>query len=238
MTPFGVGSSDGGGGGGGGTGKLVSIGTSRALAPQEQEELDQQERVISKGMSTFLEVGNALMTIRTKRLYRATHSTFEHYCKQKWGFTKTSANRYISASSVVEDIRGITPLVPTSLSESQLRPLTLLKAADRQKVWKAVINEMDESKVPRRITANLITKKIREVVPHSAVARAHAAAEEKEAKAAATTKKSAGSAITMLRREEAVESVASALDKWYARNKKAIKAAEFSKLKAYLTKHI
>ena len=53
----------------------------RTLSEVEEQALKKYEEIISKGLNTFLEVGHALAEIRDRRLYRATHDTFEPYCR-------------------------------------------------------------------------------------------------------------------------------------------------------------
>ncbi len=48
------------------------------------------------------EAGKALMELRDRRLYRSTHSTFEDYCKDRFGYTHRRVN-YLIAGSVVFD---------------------------------------------------------------------------------------------------------------------------------------
>lgn len=59
------------------------------------------ERKIAAGFSTFCEVGDALLKIRDARLYRASHASFEDYCREKWGMTRRRADQLIEASAVV-----------------------------------------------------------------------------------------------------------------------------------------
>ncbi len=59
------------------------------------------ERVIERGLKTFIEVGDALARIRDERLYRETHATFEDYCRARWGFDASRARQLISAAKTV-----------------------------------------------------------------------------------------------------------------------------------------
>lgn len=93
------------------------------LTSAETDWLAQCEATIERGMKTFREVGDALMSVRDNRLYRAEFATFEDYAEQRWGFTKTHANRLVSASSVAAI------LAPTGVeinSERQARELAPL----------------------------------------------------------------------------------------------------------------
>lgn len=64
--------------------------------------LAELEEVVERGLSTFVEVGNALMEIRDARLYRATHPTFEAYCRERWGFSRSHGYRLIRAAELAE----------------------------------------------------------------------------------------------------------------------------------------
>ena len=64
----------------------------------DAHQLETYEQVIERGLSTFVDVGNALTAIRENRLYRSTHSTFEAYCQERWGFNRTRAHHLIDAA--------------------------------------------------------------------------------------------------------------------------------------------
>jgi hypothetical protein len=77
------------------------------LTPLNKAELSQLrecEAVIERGQKTFIEVGNALATIKEGKLYKAHYKTFEKYCKDKWGYTKSHAYRMIESAQVVENL--------------------------------------------------------------------------------------------------------------------------------------
>ncbi len=60
------------------------------------------ERVIERGLNTFVEVGAALLEIRDGRLYKNDYSTFEDYCRERWGFTRMRATQLIGQQSGAE----------------------------------------------------------------------------------------------------------------------------------------
>src|SRR3954452_3324328 len=70
----------------------------------ESEQLQHYESVIMHGLITFLEVGEALLAIRDKRLYRGTHETFESYCREQWSMSDRHARRMIEATQVVNNL--------------------------------------------------------------------------------------------------------------------------------------
>lgn len=74
----------------------------------ELQELKHCETTIRTGIKHFLSVGEALLTIREKQLYRAkikkgkgnaveVYETFTDYCFKEWRITRQYANRLIAA---------------------------------------------------------------------------------------------------------------------------------------------
>ena len=70
-------------------------------------------------MGSFIAVGNALLTIRDRHLYREKFKTFEDYCKEKWAVGKSYANYLIRGSQVAVNLSTLVehcPLVKSSRS--------------------------------------------------------------------------------------------------------------------------
>jgi hypothetical protein len=81
---------------------------------------------------TFVEVGLALSEIRDSRLYRANYSTFEGYCRERWGWSRVHAHRLIEAADVVKTLPiGNTAAIAT---ESQARELAKVEPEKRAAV--------------------------------------------------------------------------------------------------------
>ncbi len=134
--------------------ELVSI--------DEQSRLDKCEQVIEHGLNTFVDVGNALLEIRDGRLYRKNYSTFEGYCKERWGWERRHAYRLMDAAKVFDNVSERTQIVPRS--EWQARPLTALEPEQQREAWQKVI----ETKQPEKITAKDVQEVVDEIkgVPH------------------------------------------------------------------------
>src|SRR5690242_18690292 len=81
---------------------------------------DSRSRALSETMTS---------DIRDKRLYRETHQTFEAFCAERWGFTKTHANRQIAGASVMEDL---TPIGVKLKNLEQTKPLARLTSDQRK----------------------------------------------------------------------------------------------------------
>lgn len=123
----------------------------KPLLPAEAATLQRLEGVIRRGMKVFYEVGTALSEIRDSRLYRATHTSFEDYLRERWGFSRQFAWMQIEASKVVnalstrvdsagtdetesEPERTILPMV-----ETQTRPLRTLEPAQQREAWDSAV---------------------------------------------------------------------------------------------------
>lgn len=117
------------------------------------DSLEACERVIERGLGSFLEVGRALQAIKAKPEWiKAEYGTFDQYVQQRWEFQKRYANRVIAATEVVKTVG---PLGPTPLTETQARPLTTLKTPEEQRaVWARVVEEAGD----KPVTAALVER--------------------------------------------------------------------------------
>jgi hypothetical protein len=60
--------------------------------------LAELEQAIARAKQRFVEMGLALGTIRDLRLYKRDYSSFEKYCRARWGCSRQHAYRLIAAS--------------------------------------------------------------------------------------------------------------------------------------------
>ena len=116
---------------------------------EERNELERCEVVIKQGLKTFVEVGQALMLIRDKRLYRAEFGTFEKYCREKWKMGRRHANRLIDSTKVVENINN--KVKPKN--ESQTRPLVQLDKIEQNQVWDTILKKYKSKDITRKIVS-------------------------------------------------------------------------------------
>ncbi len=115
-----------------------------AVTPEELVRLQHLEGVVARGLSAFVEVGNALREIRDSKLYRETHPSFEDYVGERWGISRTYAYDLIGSSQVVERLSAIADVPPPS-NEAQARELVpLLRRKDPElipAVWRSLHEE-------------------------------------------------------------------------------------------------
>lgn len=112
----------------------ASQGILEALSDEEVIEREQLEYEVEQGIDATFKVASALLTIREKRLYRSTHSTYEEYIEDRWQVSSRRARHLTFAASVMKSLEeaGVTEL-PTN--ESQVRGLQGVVEADHAKVW-------------------------------------------------------------------------------------------------------
>lgn len=104
------------------------------LTRPERRRLQELEAVIERGLSTFVDVGRALLAIQREGLYRDTHGTWDAYCRERWGFGRTWAFRLITGAEVAEDLEAAR-LPIGNLTESHTRELAPLDPDGRREVW-------------------------------------------------------------------------------------------------------
>ena len=121
---------------------------------EKRTELEHHEAIIERGLMTFTEVGASLMIIRDKRLYKKTHSTFESYCQERWGWSRQHATRHIQVAQIADIL---SPMGDKPTTERQARELTpLLDQPDvLRETW-------DQVQAEGNVTAQSIRDAVRE----------------------------------------------------------------------------
>lgn len=139
-----------------------------ALTAAEADLLADAEAVIERGIKTFIEVGEALASVRDNRLYRADFSNFEDYCRERWGFSRQRALQLIDASEVATTI--VVNGLPAPANEAQARELAPLLSTpgEMRAAFEDAIQRADG-----KPTAAVIREVVRERMdPASPLARA------------------------------------------------------------------
>lgn len=123
---------------------LMQTNGTAILSPVEQTRLGELETVVERGLATFVEVGLALSEIRTKRLYRVDHATFEEYCSCRWGWSAGRARQLVRASSYAVELQQIAGPEAAPQNENATREVMrkvtpkMLRTLPREEVVKAV----------------------------------------------------------------------------------------------------
>jgi hypothetical protein len=128
------------------------------LSPLSQMEVQERDELENTVQQAFLMAGQALKTLRDKRLYRETHSTFESYIRDRFDFTKRKAYYLIDAFEIVNNLKSepMVHLLPTN--ERQCREIAKLPAQKRGKAWSQAIEEAGGKVPPARIVKQVVTQ--------------------------------------------------------------------------------
>lgn len=126
------------------------------VIPVEMVTLADHEAVIARGLTTFIEVGTALLAIREGRLYREQYPTFEEYCHDRWGWERAHAYRLMNGA---ETAALLSPMgdIPTPTAERQVRPLTRLPREEQPAAWREAV-EATGGGVPTQATVERIVR--------------------------------------------------------------------------------
>ena len=86
------------------------------------------ESTIERGMSSFIEVGNALSAIANERLYQPDYKDFDEYCQKRWGFSKSTGYNYIKSAATAQRVQTI----GKHLTYTQALAVSQIANADQQ----------------------------------------------------------------------------------------------------------
>ncbi|MCW6052696.1 hypothetical protein K4039_22120 [Lyngbya sp. CCAP 1446/10] len=103
----------------------------------ERARLQELESIVENGLQIFYEVGKALDEIRELKLYRETHKSFEGYCRERWAIARRTADQFIGAARVIENLSAIALKIPTK--ENQVRPLAGLPPELQIQIWQEAV---------------------------------------------------------------------------------------------------
>lgn len=133
------------------------------LSQDERQTFAACEKIISAGLKTFSEVGNALLYIRNNRLYREGFASFEKYCREKWAMSDRRAHQLCDAAEVVNNIQGLNNCSVIPKTESQARPLATLPPKQQSEAWqKAQEKAASEG---QQVTARHVEAAVGEIKP-------------------------------------------------------------------------
>ena len=112
------------------------------LSKSERVKLIQLEDVLSTAQRWQSEAAKALVEIRDRKLYRATHGTFERYGQERWGYERSYLYSLCQWGETLANLSAIPGAPPKR--ESHARPLYSLAPEDQRSVWKAVLRKTSE----------------------------------------------------------------------------------------------
>lgn len=128
------------------------------LAQNETARLTQCEKAIEKGLGTFVEVGQALLDIRDSKLYRASHKTFEAYCKERWDISRPRAYALIDQAKVVQAVADAAGSGLSCTQDISSRDVAAIKG-DMPAVTAEIAARVEKGAEPAKATADVVAER-------------------------------------------------------------------------------
>lgn len=129
------------------------------MSEKEAAALGRIEHIIGQAAASFYDIGAGLKEINDKRLYRATHKTFEAYCLDRWEFGDDRARQYIQAADRVDFLKKTRQFVGfLPANEHQARMLAKLTDEDCKEVWKRACEEANGKRIKTDALSIIITE--------------------------------------------------------------------------------
>lgn len=125
-----------------------------ALPTDEQAELLRYELVIDKGIESYIAVGQALLAIQQKKLYRATHRRFQDYVKDRFAISQSNSYRLIQQTETFLQLEAqfendsSVANKPLPTVAKHLEALTQLPEEQRASVWMKAVEEAEKTGKP------------------------------------------------------------------------------------------
>jgi hypothetical protein len=95
--------------------------------------------VIERGLTQFIAVGTALLELRSRRLYRETHSSFESFCRDTFALARSTVDQVICSATTAQLLIDNGVQLPANTTEAVIRPLASLPSPELQTAsWKLI----------------------------------------------------------------------------------------------------
>lgn len=127
------------------------------LAVHEQAELARHEAIIEHGLQAFVDVGNALLAIRDRRLYRQDYETFEAYCQTRWNLGRRRAYQMMEAAGVVTNL--VDDVKNFSHREAHVSPLASLPPDAQREAWQEAVETAPDGRITARHVREVIARR-------------------------------------------------------------------------------
>jgi hypothetical protein len=120
------------------------------LTKRERKELEECEREIGETISEFLRCGRSLALIRSKRLYRETHATFDQYVVERWGLGIGAADTLLTSYHIAEQLEEAGIKLPAQITQSAMRALSKVSPTEglRAAAWRYAVSMSPGAECP------------------------------------------------------------------------------------------
>ena len=135
----------------------------------ERSDLDSLEKTIERGLSNFVEVGNALLEVKKRKLYKHVlgFKTFEAYCEERWNLTRPRAYQMIDAAATTQVLSNLLDKNDGPDNERQTLALAPLKDDEQEIVeaWREAkaAAESEGKKLTASVVRNAVQKRVERI---------------------------------------------------------------------------
>jgi hypothetical protein len=153
---------------------LLRVEADEPWTEKDESELRENEARIEEGT---LAAHAGLVVIRDKGLYRKTHRTFEAYCIERWGYSRSRAYRIIDVANVSKNLSQIwdksKPEAPVSINEPQAKALKSLPAPQQREAFKKACEKTPSGKPTTRQVEEAVAE-VKGIAPAAPTPNGHA----------------------------------------------------------------
>jgi hypothetical protein len=110
-------------------------------------DLSEIERLLKLDTLAYIRQGYLYATIKFKKLYKKTHSSFEQYCREVLSKSVYSVNNYIEASRIAGELMSagfVSSELPNNMSSALM--LKEFSGSDLVHTWRDVLAELEPHK--------------------------------------------------------------------------------------------
>ena len=127
------------------------------LSAAEKARFGQLEILVERNLTGFIACGRALLEIRDTRLYRERYATFEAYCRERFGLSRSTCDQLVKSTQAVETLLEAGVQVPVNTPESVIRPVANLPDAGLQiAAWRCVEAASPERGPTRSVVGRIV----------------------------------------------------------------------------------
>jgi hypothetical protein len=134
------------------------------LSTEERVRFRQLQLVVERGISQFIEVGRALLEIRSSRLYRESYPTFESFCRERYALARSTVDCVIRSTQTALLLTASGIEIPKGTPEAVVRPVSTLPSPDLQlSTWK-LIEAVSPERGPTQPIASKVCRAIKNAI--------------------------------------------------------------------------
>ncbi|NJL51011.1 MAG: hypothetical protein HC930_00290 [Hydrococcus sp. SU_1_0] len=121
---------------------------------------------IRNNQLAFARTGLIASQIKFKKLYKKTHNSFDHYCREKLGVSYWQIDDTIKATDVVMELmaNGF-DVLPQNVNQGE--KLANIRGSERVRIWREIVETYQPHEITGKIIEEYIAQQQEKVLPKS-----------------------------------------------------------------------